>query len=92
MKALSWVLCAQIEFWAIDLVEALAITPECQGPDEANQPQIEDVLSACAGLITIGAAGLVRFSHSSTKEYLTERKINGFQIWIVRSSSCVLHV
>lgn len=79
-EALSWITCAKRPLTALELRTALAV--ELGEPTfyEDNMPDLEDIISACAGLVTTVARSsgdVIRLVHATAKEYF-ERK---WTIW-----------
>jgi ankyrin repeat protein len=69
---LSWTTCAKRPLTATELLNALAV--ELDEPEfyEDNIPDLEDIISVCAGLITVSsdASGeIVQLVHYTTQEY-----------------------
>ncbi|RYP77344.1 hypothetical protein DL771_001139 [Monosporascus sp. 5C6A] len=52
-QVLSWITCAKRPLTTTELQHALAVEEGNTELDEGNIPQIEDVVSVCAGLVTI---------------------------------------
>lgn len=79
-EALSWITCANRPLTALELRNALAVElGESEFYDD-NVPDLEDIISACAGLVTTVARSsgdVIRLVHATAKEYF-ERK---WTIW-----------
>lgn len=74
MKALSWVLCAKRPLSPLELQHAIAVEDDEVNLDEDNITELETMVSACAGLLTVDhESETVRFVHYSTQEYLERR-------------------
>jgi ankyrin repeat protein len=70
MQVLAWVTCSQRPLAAIELQHALAIEIGESQFDEDNVPDIEDMLSVCAGLVTLDEqTHTVRLVHYTTQEF-----------------------
>ena len=71
MEALTWITFAKWPLNVQELQHALATTdPEQVEIDEEDFPDIEDILSICAGLITLDEeTGIVRLVHYTAQEY-----------------------
>jgi hypothetical protein len=68
-KALSWVICAKRQLTTLELQHALAIQVGEPEFDEGNIPDIEDIITACAGLITVDEESeIIRLVHYTTQE------------------------
>lgn len=70
-KILAWILCAHRPLSTLELLYALAIEPGDKEIDEDNILDTEQLLTICAGLVTIDEqSDSVRFIHYTTQEYL----------------------
>jgi hypothetical protein len=69
-QVLSWITCAKRPLTTTELQHALAVEFGEPELDEENLPQIEDMVSVCAGLVTVdeesGIIRLVRIRHRNT--------------------------
>jgi ankyrin repeat protein len=72
IEVLSWVTCAMRPLKTVELLHALAVELGKSEFNEDNLPDVDDVISVCAGLITI-TGDTVRLVHYTAKEYF-ERK------------------
>jgi hypothetical protein len=69
-QVLSWITCAKRPLTILELQHALAIEVGNSELDEENLPQIEDMVSVCAGLVTIDEESrIIRLVHYTTQEY-----------------------
>ncbi|TVY27700.1 putative ankyrin repeat protein [Lachnellula hyalina] len=69
-QVLSWITCAKRPLAAIELQHALGVEVGESQLDEANIPEIEDMVSVCAGLVTIDeGSGIIRLVHYTAQEY-----------------------
>jgi hypothetical protein len=69
-RVLFWITCAKRPLATSELQHALAVEVGEPKLDEENLPQIEDVVSVCAGLITVDEeSGIIRLVHYTTQEY-----------------------
>jgi ankyrin repeat protein len=79
-EVLSWITCAKRPLTALELRNALAVElGESEFYDD-NMPDLEDIISACAGLVTTvsrSSGDVIRLVHATAKEYF-ERK---WTIW-----------
>lgn len=80
-KVLSWILCARRPLGTLELLHALAVEFDDKEPeednilDEDNIMNTEQLLSICAGLVTIDEqSDNVRFIHYTTQEYLQRNR------------------
>ena len=78
-QALSWITCARRPLTSMELCHALAVEiNECE-LDEQNLPEIGDIISLCAGLLTIdGESNIVRLIHYTTQEYFLRTQDSWF--------------
>lgn len=73
-QALSWITYAKRPLTAAELCDALAIEADTSALDPDNVSDIEEVVSACAGLVILDEdSSTVQLVHYTTQEYL-ERK------------------
>jgi len=69
-KVLSWITCAKRPLSTSELQHALAVEVSEPELDEENLPQIEDIVSVCAGLVTVDEKShTIRLVHYTTQEY-----------------------
>jgi hypothetical protein len=69
-RALSWITYAQRRLTTKELCHALAIEPGDKALNNVNIYDVEDVISVCAGLITIDKErDIVCFVYYTTQEY-----------------------
>jgi len=70
-EVLAWITCLRQPFKASDLRKALGIRVGQSAFDEDDCPDIIDMVSACAGLVTIDEeSNIIRLVHYTTQEYL----------------------
>jgi hypothetical protein len=70
-QVLSWITCAKRPLTTLELRHALAVEIGESKLDEENLPEIEDVLSVCAGLVTVDEeSDVIRLVHYTTQEYI----------------------
>ncbi|KAJ0308000.1 hypothetical protein Brms1b_009773 [Colletotrichum noveboracense] len=88
-EALSWIVCARRPLKTLELQHALAVERGTTELDEDNITELEDIVSVCAGLITIDEeSDIIRLVHYTTQEYFqrtTERWLPSAQHLIVES-------
>lgn len=75
-EVLSWITCAKRPLTALELRNALAVELGESEFYQDNMPDLEDIISACAGLVTTVARSsgdVIRLVHATAKEYF-ERK------------------
>lgn len=62
-----------------ELQTALAVEKDSSEMDEDNIPEIEDIVSACAGLVTVDKnSNIVRLVHHTTQEYFQRTQKDWF--------------
>ncbi|KAL2008399.1 hypothetical protein VTN00DRAFT_8381, partial [Thermoascus crustaceus] len=69
-QILGWIVCAQRPLTTTELQHALAVEIGLSELDEDNLPEIEDMTSVCAGLVTVDdKSNIIRLVHYTTQEY-----------------------
>ncbi|KAI9773868.1 MAG: hypothetical protein M1840_006094 [Geoglossum simile] len=69
-QVLSWIVCARRPLTTAELQHALGVEVGELELDEDNLPQIEDMVSVCAGLVTVDEeSGIIRLVHYTTQEF-----------------------
>jgi hypothetical protein len=70
---LSWIIHAQRPLTTGELCHALAVEPGDSELDLANIPDVEDMVSVCAGLVTVDdESAIIRLVHYTTEEYFKD--------------------
>jgi hypothetical protein len=79
INVLSWI-CSVKRLLATDeLRHALAVEPNTRGFDTRNIPYVEDIVSSCAGLVTVDeGSNIIRLVHYTTKEYFERTGLKHF--------------
>ena len=78
-QALSWITCAKRPLTKVELRHALAVEINEPELDKDNLPQIEDVVSVCAGLVTVDEeSSIVRLVHYTAQEYFARTQSKWF--------------
>jgi hypothetical protein len=78
-RVLSWITCAKRRLTTSELRHALAVEIDESELDEDNLPQVEDIVSVCAGLVTIDEeSDVIRLVHYTTQEYFERTWISWF--------------
>lgn len=73
MLALSWITFAKKPLRSAELQHAIAIETDARVLDEENIPNVEDMVSVCAGLVTVDSASdVVRLIHYTAQEYFEQ--------------------
>ncbi|OCK88365.1 uncharacterized protein K441DRAFT_700542 [Cenococcum geophilum 1.58] len=76
---LSWITCAKRPFTTLELRHALAVEIGAPELDEDNLPEIIDMVSVCAGLVTVDEeSDIIRLIHYTTQEYFQRTWISWF--------------
>jgi hypothetical protein len=69
-QVLSWITCAERPLTTSELQHALAVEAGESALNQENLPQIEDMVSVCAGLVTVDKkSGIIRLVHYTTQDY-----------------------
>ncbi|KAK3896356.1 ankyrin repeat protein [Staphylotrichum tortipilum] len=67
---LSWITCAKRPLSTMELQHALGVEVGETELDPDNIPLVEDIVSVCAGLVTVDEeSGIIRLVHYTTQEY-----------------------
>ncbi|KAB8225326.1 hypothetical protein BDV33DRAFT_231663 [Aspergillus novoparasiticus] len=78
-NVLAWVVCARQQMTVLQLQHALAVEIGENYLDQDNLPEIEDMVSVCAGLITADArSGIVRLVHHTAQRYFEQTWMDWF--------------
>jgi len=78
-QALSWITCAKRPLITSELQHALGVEIGLSTLDEDNLPQIEDIVSICAGLVTVDEESkVIRLVHYTTQEYFQRTQKDWF--------------
>jgi hypothetical protein len=78
-QALSWITCAKRPLTTSELQHALGVEIGLSTLDEDNLPQIEDIVSICAGLVTVDEESkVIRLVHYTTQEYFQRTQKDWF--------------
>ena len=69
-QVLSWITCSKRPLSTSELQYALAVEVDKVELDRENLPQLEDMVSVCAGLVTVDEESeIIRLVHYTTQEY-----------------------
>jgi ankyrin repeat protein len=78
-QVLSWITCAKRLLTTLELQHALAVEVGESALDEENLPQIEDMVSVCAGLVAVDKESkIIRLVHYTTQEYFERTQNHWF--------------
>ncbi|XEU97295.1 hypothetical protein FSHL1_002581 [Fusarium sambucinum] len=79
-KVLLWITCAKRQLTTSELQHAIAIKTGKSELDYGDLTHIGDMVSVCAGLVTIDEeSGIIRLVHYTTQEYLKRTRERWFQ-------------
>ncbi|KAH6983729.1 hypothetical protein EDB80DRAFT_245320 [Ilyonectria destructans] len=80
MKVLSWITCAKRQLTTSELQHALATKTGKSELDHGDLLHIGDMVSVCAGLVTVDEeSGVIRLVHYTTQEYLKQTQERWFR-------------
>jgi ankyrin repeat protein len=78
-QVLSWITCAKRPLTTSELEHALAVELKASQFDEENLSPIEDMVSVCAGLVTVNEeSSIIRLVHYTTQEYFERTQESWF--------------
>jgi hypothetical protein len=78
-EVLSWITCAKRPLTTSELQHALAVEVGESKLDEDNLPEVEDMVSVCAGLVTVDEeSDIIRLVHYTTQEYSERTWVSWF--------------
>lgn len=76
---LSWITCATRSLSTLELQHVLAVEIGEPELDPDNLPEIEDIISVCAGLVTVDQeSNIIRLVHYTTQEYFQRTWMSWF--------------
>jgi hypothetical protein len=79
MRVLSWITCAERPLTTSELQHALAVEAGESALDQENLPQIEDMVSVCAGLVTVNEESrIIRLVYYTTQDYFERTQKDWF--------------
>jgi ankyrin repeat protein len=78
-QVIAWIIHAKRPFTAQELQVALSIEIGEREHDEYNCPDVDDMVSVCAGLVTVDqGSGIIRLVHYTTQEYFDRTRHTWF--------------
>jgi hypothetical protein len=78
-QVLAWIVHAKRQLKAAELQEALGVEAGEEELDRDNCPDVDDMVSACAGLVIIDeGSSVIRLVHYTTQEYLDRTRHSWF--------------
>ncbi|KAI0542485.1 hypothetical protein GGR58DRAFT_252203 [Xylaria digitata] len=88
-RVLSWITCSKRPLTVMELRHALAVEIGERELDEENLPEAEDMVSVCAGLVTVDdESDTIRLVHYTAQEYL-ERTL---ELWYPKAETEITRV
>jgi hypothetical protein len=93
-QVLSWIICAERPLTTFELQHALAVEVGETKLNEHNLPEIEDMVSVCAGLVTVDKeSNIIRLVHYTTQEYFEQTQNRWFPNAVVEVTTiCVTYL
>ncbi|KAL6825975.1 ankyrin repeat-containing domain protein [Trichoderma sp. SZMC 28015] len=93
-KVLLWIVCAKRRLTIMELRHALAVEVDGQELDKENIPTIQDMVSVCAGLVTIDdESDIIRLVHYTTQEYFDQTRQRWFpDAEMVMADTCATYL
>ena len=93
-RILSWITCARRRLTTVELQHALAVEVGQPELDVSNLTQIKDMVSVCAGLVTVDEdSNIIRLVHYTAQEYLERTQKQWFpNSQATIASSCVAYL
>lgn len=78
-EVLAWITCAKRPLTPLELQHALAVNIGHSELDRENLREIEDIVSVCAGLVTVdNESGIILLVHYTTQEYFERTQSQWF--------------
>ncbi|KAF2466052.1 uncharacterized protein BDR25DRAFT_185539, partial [Lindgomyces ingoldianus] len=93
-SVLSWISHAERPLTTGELCHALAVELEEEELDQENIPHVDDIVSVCAGLVTIDEeSNIIRLVHYTTQEYFEQiRERWNYSAQYGIASSCIRYL
>jgi len=93
-QVLSWITCAKRRLTTSELRYALAVEVNESELDEDNLPEVEDMVSVCAGLVIVDKeSDIIRLVHYTTQEYFEQTQDHWFPNSVVEVTTiCVTYL
>lgn len=93
-RVLSWIICAKRQLTTVELQHALAIELDELALDMDNIPEVGDMVSVCAGLVTIDEhTSIIRLVHYTLQEYFEKTWDSWFPgATIAMTKACVTYL
>ncbi|KAK4085523.1 uncharacterized protein Triagg1_513 [Trichoderma aggressivum f. europaeum] len=78
-NVLLWIVCAERQLTIAELQHALAVEIDESEIDEENIPSTRDMVSVCAGLVTVDyESSIIRLVHYTAQEYFSQTRTRWF--------------
>src|SRR5579862_8972169 len=78
-QVLSWITCAKRPVTTLEMRHALAVEVGASRLNQVDLPEIEDMVSICAGLVTVDEeSDIIRLVHYTTQEYFERTQTSWF--------------
>lgn len=75
LQVLSWITCAKRQLTTVELQTALAVETGEEFFDKDNTPDINDMVSVCAGLVTVDEqSNIIRLVHYTAQEFFERHR------------------
>ncbi|KAF2468410.1 uncharacterized protein BDR25DRAFT_265562, partial [Lindgomyces ingoldianus] len=88
-QVLSWITCAKRPLTTLEVQHALAVEIGASELDEENLPEIEEMVSVCAGLVTVNEeSNIIRLVHYTTQEYFERKQ----KIWFPTAEADITRI
>ncbi|PMD63451.1 uncharacterized protein K444DRAFT_556103, partial [Hyaloscypha bicolor E] len=93
-NVLSWITCAKRPLTTSELQHALAVEIGESQLDKDNLPEVENMVSVCAGLVTIDdESKIIRLVHYTTQQYFEHTRSQWFPDSLTNITTiCVTHL
>ncbi|KAK2788055.1 hypothetical protein FQN51_003050 [Onygenales sp. PD_10] len=93
-RVLAWAVYDRRPLTTAEMQHALAVRPGTTSLDEEFIPEVDDMVSACAGLVTMDKNnGIIRLIHYTTQEYLERILPNYFpEAKIYLTTTCLTYL
>lgn len=93
-NALSWIIHAQRPLTTGEICHALAVQPNEKELDLDNLLEVEDIISVCAGLVTVDEeSNIIRLVHYTAQEYFEQVQEEwNFRAQLKLASTCLTYL
>lgn len=87
-QVLSWITYAKRPLTTSELQHALAVEVGEPKLDNENLPEIGDMVSVCAGLVTVDESNIIRLFHYTTQEFFERTQ----KVWFPKAEADIANV